>query len=287
MGHWIRGTRVGTAGWGLLLLLFLFAWGPGPRAVRAEEEPEGTVEEEEPELEGEAKKAHEAEVKRLLKVLKGQKNRELVVRRIETMGKDGSRASRDALMLFATKNKNQEYVDHAFRALAEIGGKKVIEFLCSKDALRGRDFLVQHSAAEALAIAKDRRAAGPLLDVMTSKRTKIKVVGACAIALAKSAGGDERAIEELFKLTRHKKDTIRAYAVEAIGYLATDEAVARLTEVLQNDKNTRAREYAARGLGHTKRDDVLPLLRTTVDEETAHTVRDACMQAIQEIQRRS
>lgn len=283
-------TRLGeTIGWGLVLLLLLLAFDAGTSPARAEDEGETTapVEEEEPELEGDAKKAHEAEVKRLVKELKEEKNREFVSRRIETLGAEGSRASRDALMVFATKNKNQEYVDHAFRALAKIGGKKAIEFLCGKNALRARDFLVQHSAAEALATAKDERAAGALLDVMTSKRTKIKVVGACAVALAQSAGKDERAVEVLFKYSEHRKDTIRAYCVEALGYLATDEAVARLKEVLQSDKNTRVREYAAMGLGHTKRTDVLSLLKETAAEETAHTVRDACMTAIEEIQRGS
>lgn len=275
--------RAATVGWAFLLL-FLFA--ARPVHLRAEDEDETTapVEEEEPELEGEAKKAHDEAVKKLVKELKGEKNREFVSQRISALGTEGSRVSRDALMIFATGNKNQEYVDHAFRALATIGGKKAIEFLCGKEALRSKDFLVQHSAAEALASAKDQRAVGPLLDVMTSKRTKIKVVGACALALGQVAGKDERAVEVLLKYSHDKKDTIRAYVIEAIGYLGTDEAVQRITDAIENDKNTRVREYAARGLGHTKRDDVLPLLKKVAGETDAHTVRDACMWAIQEIQ---
>lgn len=279
------GAEPGAIRWGLVLLLFLLAPYLGVPFVRAEEETPTPVEEEEPVLEGEAKKAHLKEVKRLVKQLKDGKNREFVARRIELMGTEGTRASRDALMQFATRNKNQQYVDHSLRALAGIGGKKSIEFLCGKNALRSKHFLVQHSAAEALASARDERAVGPLLDVMTSKRTKIKVVGACALALGQSAGTDERVVDVLFKYSRHRKDTIRSYAVEALGYLATDEAVARLTEVLEGDKNTRVREYAAMGFGHTRRSDVIPLLKKALSEETAFTVRDACMRAIRMLQR--
>jgi len=286
MGNRIRGRRAAGLAWGLVLLLLLFAPGSAAPSAWAEEETEAPAaeEEEEPELEGEAKKAHEREVKRIYKILKTQKNRALVVSQINAIGADGSRAARDALMKFAAGNKNQMFVHHCFQALAAIGGKRSIEFLCGKSALRSRDFLVQHSAAEALAKAKDPRGTGPLLDVMTSKRTKIKVVGACAIALGKSSGDDERAVETLFKYSKHRKDTIRSYAVEALGYLGTDEAIARLKEVIEGDKNTRVREYAALGLGHTKRPDVIPLLQAVAAEETAHTVRDACMRAIKEIQ---
>lgn len=284
MRHQTGRVHLRAIRWGLVLLLFLLAPYLGVPSVRGEEETQAPVEEEEPELEGEEKKAHKKKVKRLVKRLKDEKNREFVVLQIDVMGTEGTRASRDALMQFATRNKNQEFVHHTLLALAQIGGKKAIEFLCGKNALRSRHFLVQHSAAEALALAKDERAAGPLLDVMTSKQTKIKVVGACAIALGQSAGGDERVVDVLFEYSRHRKDTIRAYVVKALGYLATDEAVARLTEVLENDKNTRVREYAAAGLGHTKRSDVIPLLKKALSEETAFTVRDACMRSIRMLQ---
>jgi len=285
-------SRIGI---GLVSMLALFlvllapcvhvppAWAEETSDAPAAEEKE--EEEEEPELRGEAKKAHDREVKRFLRILENEKNRALVSERIQALGADGSRAARDALMKFAERNKNQEFVHYSFMALADIGGKTAIEFLCGKAALRKRDFLVQHSAAEALSQAEDVRAIEPLLDVMTSKRTKIKVVGACAIALGKIAGGHEKAVKALFEYSAHRKDTIRSYAVEALGYLATDEAVTRLKSVLEEDKNTRVREYAAKGLGHTKRDDLVPYLQKVAGQETAHTVRDACVWAIKELQR--
>jgi hypothetical protein len=242
---------------------------------------------EEVELEGEAKKKHEQEVKETLAMLRTEKNRETVAGRIERIGAQGTRAGRDALMAFAVGNKNQEYLEKTFRALAKIGGNKAIDFLCGKNALRSGDFLVQQSAAEALATAKSPRAVGPLLDVLTDKATKIEVVGAAAKAVAQSAPRDERVTETLFKLTEHVKDTIRAYAVEALGYLATDDATARLVDVLVNDKNTRVRGGAATGLGNSGRRDVIPHLEKAFEAEQAFTVKDKIQQALKTLERSS
>ena len=278
----VRGRWIWISG-----LVFLLALAVPLAPTFAEGEGETKVEEEEPELEGEEKKRHEREVKALVKYLKKEKNQQIVIGKIEELGAQKTRVARDALMLYASSNKNHEFVSYAFRALAKIGGKKVIEFLCGKKALQARDFLIQHAAAESLGQAGDDRATGPLLDAFTSQRTKIKVVSACAIALAKCSADDERALEVLFEYSRHRKDTIRAYTVEALGYLATDEAVDRLQEALFKDKNTRVREYAALGFGHTKRADTIPLLREALEKETAFTVRQACMNSIRRLQGKS
>jgi HEAT repeat protein len=241
-------------------------------------------EEEEPELKGEEKREHDKKVKEILARIAAEKNQEIVSAILEELGAEGSRASRDALIEFATGNKNQEYVAKAFTALAKIGGKTSIEFLCGKQGLRSRNFLVAQSAAQSLAKTKDDRATGPLLDVMTGARTKIEVVGACALALGQSAPSDDRVIDVLFKYASHRKDTIRAYSLEALGYLATDEAVARLADALENDKNTRARASAATGMEHSKRLDTIPYLRKAAEEDKSLTVKSACMNAIRTLQ---
>jgi HEAT repeat protein len=199
------------------------------------------------------------------------------------LGIQKTRVARDALMEYATDNKNQEFVGYAFRSLAKIGKKKAVEFLCGKEALQSREFLIQRSAAEALQEAKDPRARDALLDVMGGRRTKIQVVGACAKALALCAPKDELVVETLFHFTKNRKDTIRASVVEAIGFLATDEAVDRLKEVLFEDKNARVRAAAATGMGHTKRAETIPFLEKALEEEKAFTVRNACMMAMRVI----
>jgi HEAT repeat protein len=228
-------------------------------------------------------KAHKLEVRKIVGKLKNERNKVLVKGHIERLGADQGAAGRDALIAFVIGNKNQEYIDAAFRALATIGDKVSVEFLCGKHALRSRNFLVQHSAAGALATVGDPLAVKPLLEVMTARTTKIKVVGACAMALAQSYPDNEEAVAALFKLTHERKDTIRSYALTAIGYLGTDEAVERLTEAIRKDGNTRARGAAASGLGKTGRRDVIPILEDVMEKDNAMTVKDCCSQAIKEI----
>ena len=257
---------------------------PAPPAEGAEESEEAE-EAEDPVLEGEAKREHEKRVKALLKWLRSEKNQEVVRNRITELGARGTRIDRDALIAYVPRNKNHGFVSAAFSALADMGGKTVREFLVGKHALRSRNFLVAHSAAEALGWMEDKRAAKDLLEVMINKRSKIKVVGACAIALARCGGDDEEAVKALFKYSRHRKDTIRAYAVESLGYLATDAAVARLTEALQEDKLARVRAAGATGLGQTKRADALPALEKALAEDNSLQVREAAAYAARAIRR--
>ena len=259
--------------------------GWGVSSAVAEDAP--ATEGEEPELTGKALKEHKKKVKALVKELHKTKNREGVRLRIERMGASGTRLERDALMLFATNNKNHEFVKHAFDALAVIGDRKSVDFLCGKNALRHKAFLIAQSGAIALGNAKDPRAASHILDVMLHKRTKIEVVSSCAIAAAKCAPNDERVIEALFKQSHHRKDTIRSNTLEALGYLASDDAVKRLQEALTEDKLARARAAAATGLGWTYRPDAIPILEASIasKKENSMHVRQAASAAIQVIRK--
>jgi hypothetical protein len=238
----------------------------------------------EPLLKGKARKRHAKEVKAIYDYLEGKKQPGLLVDRIRDVGSRGTRGARDALIRFAIKRKSKEYVAAAFSALADIGGLIAIEFVCGKDALGSGDFLVAESAANALAEAKDPQATTPILGVMLNKRTKVEIIFACALALAQSDPKDPRVIDTLFEFSEHKKDTARAGAVEALGYIATDEAVARLKEVLLHEKNTRVRAAAATGFGHTKRPEFIPFLRSAIENDNAHTVKTEGLAAIQKLQ---
>jgi hypothetical protein len=261
MGRWIRGAALGLA----LALGAAGAWAEEP-----EEAP----------LEGEDKAKHEREVATILHQLHTEKNRETVAGRIERLGAAPSRAGRDALIAFATGNKNQQFVKKAFDALARVNGRVAVAFLCGKAALQSGDFLVQHSAAVALATAKNPLAIAPCLDVLTAPGTKIEVMGAVAIAAAKSGPTDERVAETLFRLSRDKKDTIRSNAVEAIGFLGTDRALERLTEVLHGDKNARVRGSAATGMMNAARREMIPVLEAAHDRERAFQVKDKIREAL-------
>ena len=273
----------------LLLGVLVFGGGASTaihlaRPVLAEEANEGRLPDEDPELDAEAQREHEEKVDAIVDDLRREKNQEMVRERIRALGAEKTRVARDALIQYATRNKNHEFVSLAFDALSTMGSLKTLEFLCGRWGLESKNFLVQFSAAEALGRTRDARAAEPLLDVMTGRRTKDKVVSACAIAVARCAADDDLTIQVLLKYSEHRKDTIRAYVMEALGYLKDNEdAFFRLVEGLQEDRNTRVREYAARGLGHTGNPDAIPVLRDAMQDERAHTVRTACAAAIREI----
>ena len=127
---------------------------------------------------------------------------------------------------------------------------------------------------------KDKRAVSALLDVMKGKRTKIKVVCACAMALAQIAPEDEMVIETLLEYSDHRKDTICAYVISALGYIKTDAAIERIVDALHNDSNTRVREYAATALQTAGRADTLDELRKAYVTEKTAIVRQAIQSAI-------
>lgn len=264
-----------ASGWRVAVLAAAVAFGAlAPRAARAGAEAP---------LEGEAKKKHEDEVKRLVSELRGEKNKVVVAGHIERIGATGGRAGRDALIAFATGNRNQEHVGKAFEALAKIGGPVAVDFLTGKEALRSGDTLVQIQAADALAKTKDPTAAKALLDVATNPSTKSEVLGAASKAAAQVAPKDEKVVETLLALTKAVKDMTRQYAADAIGYLASDVAIERLAEMLTTERNGGVRTGACRGLGNTMRPEAIPHLEKAIAQDKALQVKDAASAAITKI----
>jgi len=252
-------------------------------ASAAAEDPAPSPFGDEPEFVGEEKKKYDADLKRHLERLRKEKNQEVVEQYVEQLGASPTRAGRDALIRFARGNKNHAHVRKAFHALAKGGNAKAIEFLCGKDGVGSQDFMVQRSAVEALGEAKSVLAVNPLLDLLEDPATKIEVQGAIAITLAKTAPTNERVVAELFRLADENRDTIRANAMEAIGYFASKRAFDRLVDALENDENTRVRGAAATGLGHTKWKEAVEPLRRAASGDKSKTVTQAAMRALQEL----
>ena len=236
-------------------------------------------------LEGEAKVAHEKEVKEILKRLRGERNREEIRQQIERMGVTRERAERDALIEFSRGNSNHQYLSHAFTALAKFGGTTVVGYLAGKDALLADEFMVQVYAAKALEEMKDVRAVPALLTVLEGKMTKIEVQGACLQALG-TCGSDSRASEALFRWVEHKHDTVRANALEALGRLRTDAAYALLADRLVSEKNTRCRGAAATGLGRCGRREAIPLLQKAAASDDSMTVKACASEALKDLAER-
>lgn len=237
-----------------------------------------------PPLSAEAQKKHDEEVKALVKQLRAEKNKEMVELQIGNLGKAASRAARDALIEYCRGNKNQEYLDHAFKALARIGGTTVLEYLTGKEALRCDDFLTNVSAATALGESKDARAIPHLIEIVQGKSPKIEVQGACLIALGKCGGTKSKeAADAILPFCSAKQDTVRANALEAYGYTGSKDAVGLLAEHLATEKNTRCRGAAATGLGWTKQKDAIPPLQAAANGDDAQTVRECAMNALKEL----
>ena len=118
---------------------------------------------------------------------------------------------------------------------------------------------------------------------MKDPAVKIEVQGAICITLAKSAPGDPRVEDQVFACADDKRDTIRANAVEALGYIGSKRAMARLYDSLKNEKNTRVRGAAATGLGWAHQKDAVPALQDAAANDKSMTVKEAAMKALKEL----
>jgi hypothetical protein len=236
----------------------------------------------EPPLEGDAKKKYDADSARFDKRFQGIKNRDELLQFMNELENDGSRAARDFLMQYARTVKSAEYRGRAFDAITKIGGAKGIEFLCGKAGVRSTDSLVQRQAVDALGKAGDRAAVGALLDTLTDAALKMETLGAVCLALGKTAPDDARVAEALFSAAADRRDTVRACAVEALGYVPGDKSFQYILGVLQNDKFAAAREGAAKGLSHAGKAEAIPALEVAAKDKS-QPVKAAAIQALKDL----
>lgn len=234
-----------------------------------------------PVLDASAQKAHDAQVKEMLAWLRGQKNRETVRQQIEVMGKSAKRAERDALIAFATGNKNQEFVTHAFRALENWKDRTTFDFLMSGEGLRSGDFMIARYAAESLGNMKSTYPIAALIEVLDARSTKSEVQGACLMALGSVGGAADAAAQAaVLRYTTIKGDTVRANALEAAGRVRTPTALATLLDSVVKEKNTRCRGAACTGLGHYGGAEAIACLEKVLAEDEALTVKQAAWSAL-------
>jgi hypothetical protein len=248
-----------------------------PGALGAEEP--ASVEEEAP-LEGEAKKQHAQDVSKFDKRYKAIKNRDELLQMLNELESTGSRAARDWLMDYAKVVKSAEYRLRAFEALTRIGTAKGISFLCGKYGVRAADSIVQNQAVEALGKAPDRRAVAALLDALGDGAVKMETRGAICLTLGKTAPDDAKVQETLYRQLEDRRDTIRAKAIEALGYVKDDRSFTLLLDTLTKDKNPLLREGAAKGLKHAGRQEAVAALKAAVANESAQPVRGAAIDTL-------
>ena len=263
-------------------LLLPLAWGATapPRARAEEPATPAAPAEEEPALEGEAKKKHAEELTRYEKRYKTLKNRDELLQFLNEVEASGTRAARDWLMDYAKVVKSAEYRVVAFDALVKIGTAKGLAFVCGRHGVRSSEFIVQTQAVEALGRAPDRRAVAALLDAISDSAVKMETRGAICITLGKTAPDDLKVQEVLYQQLEDRRDTVRAKAMEALGYVKDERSFALLLDKLQNEKNANVREGAAKGLKHAGRQEAIPALKAAVANEKSQPVRAAAIETL-------
>jgi HEAT repeat protein len=167
--------------------------------------------------------------------------------------------------------------------LTKIGGSKALTFLCGKDGVRSTDSFVQRQAVDALSKSDDARCLAPLLTALGDPALKIETVGAICITLGKTAPGDEKVAEMLSKEAADRRDTVRASALEALGYVPGDKAFPFLLEPLQHDRNAAARAGAATGLGHAGKQNAIPALQAAASGDKSEPVKAAAIQSLKDL----
>jgi hypothetical protein len=271
----------------LLLGLALPAFGTHPCVPVAADEPlpgDSVLFEEEAALTGEAKAAYEADLKKFEKRYTTEiKNRDELLQMLNELEASGSRAARDWLIQFARKVKSAEYRARAFEALVKIGGKASLGLLCGKDGLRAPDFKVQTQAAAALAKSADKRCVPALLDALGDPAVKMETIATLCLTVGKVGPADAKVEETLVRLAADKRDTVRAAAVEALGYVKNDKAFGLVLSTLQKEKNATVRAGAAKGLGHAGRQEAIPALKAAVATEKSQPVREAALAALKDL----
>ena len=265
----------------LLLALGVVVGSGAARSVADEPKPAGG--QDEPALEGEAKAKYEADTDRFRKRYATIKTRDGIQQFLNELEADGSRAARDFLMQYAKTVKSAEYRVQAFGALTKIGGAKVNAFLCGKDGIKSGDSLVQQEALDALGKGADKGAVQPMIDLLGDASLKIEVVGALCIALGKLSPSDPNVETALLKAASDRRDTIRANAVEALGYVASEKAMKLLLETLKSEKNARVRAGAATGLGHAGKQEAIPALEDAAANDKAEQVKAAAIKSLRDL----
>ena len=229
---------------------------------------------------------HEPQVQERLDYLFAQRRQGHLVSRLGTLGTRGEEADRDTLIAFATKRRNKRHLEAAMAALGRIGDEVSVDFLCSKSGLGRRETLGRTYAAQAIGESGDARAVPALLGALRTRQQKDIVIGACLIALARVDPTSPKVEAKLIEYAKRPRDRVRAGAMEALGWSASDAALARLREALEEDPSAGVRAAAATGLGRAGRQADLPRLENAAARDPAPTVRAAAATSAARLRRR-
>jgi HEAT repeat protein len=184
-------------------------------------------------------------------------------------GTDGTTA-----LIQALQSKDLQVRQNAAIALGEIGSKEAVKSLT--ESLSDPDETVRYSAAEALGLIGDLASAVPLSVGLKDPATKVRQNAAIALAQLPSPSSISALLEglqdldpavgasvamalgkqsltaikpQLLTLVHNQEPHVRRNTALALGYLADDQGLAILMDLLKNDPDSYVREGAVTALG--------------------------------------
>lgn len=145
-------------------------------------------------------------------------------------------------LIKAFKYKGEAYVRHeAAWALGEIGEPAVERLIQAS-----KDEDIQQYVAIALGLTKDARAAEPLIQLLNSEYevqgNEIQINAIFGLEVL----GDARAVEPLIQAL--KDESLREYAVMALGHIGDARAIEPLTQIKNEDENWEVQWHAGDAL---------------------------------------
>jgi len=170
----------------------------------------------------------------------------------------------------------EEVHEAAVQALIEIGAKAIEPLI---EALRSPDANTRAGAASALGGIETRKAVGPLIAALEEKDefirgyegyAMIRTGVHCYVALALGEIGDKRAAEPLITVMRTGNKHAPSMAVEALGKIGGERAIAGLLQELARGEGWLG---IARALGRTGDRSCVPRLREIMDENDDELIR--------------
>jgi hypothetical protein len=226
--------------------------------------------------------AERSEFERELRTAREPGEVENVMRRLAALP---GRAGRDAVIRFVRSAKDPQLMNLAVNLMARRTDGVALRFVCGPDGLGSMHAHSMDSwATNAIESAKNPALVPYLLEVAAERKTKALVMGLAIRMAAKMAPTDPRVIEAAFRVVRHKQAEARYPALEALGHIATPEAIEVLLEAGRSDRDATVRGSAYTGVANAGRFDLLPQLRALLQREGSAAVKSEAGDAIRKLE---
>lgn len=236
-------------------------------------------------LEGDLKRQYEEQLAAYGKELRAAREPGAVEAVMKRLALLPGRPARDAVIRFVRAAKDPQLLNLAVNLLAKRTDGVSLRFVCGPDGLGSYHAHAMDSwASEAIRTARNPALVPYLLEVAADRKAKALVVGLATRLVAELAPKDPRVIEAAFRAARDKRPEARYPGLEALGHVATPEAIGLLLDGAEKDPDAYVRGSAYTGVANAKRFDLLPRLRELLAKEGSSAVRSEGADAIAKLE---